>query len=119
FGDELAGGEDVRTALEDQVDRAEPGHRLRPDLIEPRDSVEQVLFEWNRDQLLDLGCGKSQRLGLDLDLWRRELRQDVDGRVPDLGDAEPQHEHGGTDDQHAELQAEEDEPTNHRNPPEW
>jgi hypothetical protein len=35
------------------------------------------------------------------------------------GDAEPQHEYGGTDDQHAELHAEEDEPTNHRNHPEW
>ena len=46
--------------------------------VEPRDAVEQVLLERHRDQLLDLRGGQAERLGLDLDRGRPELRVDVD-----------------------------------------
>jgi len=36
------------------------------DVVQPRNAVEQVLFERHRDQLLDLSRGQAQGLGLDL-----------------------------------------------------
>ena len=48
----------------------------------------ELLLDRDRDQLLDLVRGVAQRDRLDLDLRRRELGEDVDLGVRDLGDAE-------------------------------
>ena len=45
----------------------ETRHRLRADVPEARDAVEQVLLDRHRDQLLDLLGGQTERLGLHLD----------------------------------------------------
>ena len=58
-----------------------PGSDDRLDLFEERHTVQQVLLERHRDQLLDLLGRETERLGLDLDLRGRELRKDVGLRI--------------------------------------
>jgi len=70
----LARLEQVGAGLEGQVDRGQPRPGLRPDLVQPGDAVEQVLLDRDRDELLDLGRGQAERLGLDLHLGWPELR---------------------------------------------
>ena len=82
---DLAGPIDVGAGLEDQDDGRQPGDRLRADLVDARDTVEQVGLERDGDELLDLLGGQAERLGLDLDVGRGELGQDV-------------HRRGGADD---------------------
>ena len=55
-------------------------------------------------QLLDLVGGEAERLGLDLDVRRRELRQDVDRRAAERDDAQSQHSDGHAEHQETELQ---------------
>ena len=83
----LPGAHDVGAVLEDEHDRRRPGNRLRADFVEPRRTVEHVGFQRHRDQGLDFGGGKPERLGLNLDIRLRELRQNVDRHFVQLRDA--------------------------------
>ena len=103
--DELAGAVDVGARLEDEHDRRQAGQRLGADDLHALDAVEQVRLERNGDQLLDLVGRQAERLGLDLHVGRRELRQHVDRRVAQLHDAYDHHAHRHADDQQPETQA--------------
>src|SRR5665809_99600 len=83
------------------------------DLVEERHSVQEVLFQRNRDQLLDFFGRKSECFRLDLDRQRRELRKDVDGRITELHDAEEHRSGSNGDDQAPELQARSNDPADH------
>ena len=85
-GDDLPGLLHVGARLEDKLDGGQSGDRLRTDLVQPRDAIEEVGLHRDRDQLLHLGGGESERLRLDLDHRWAELRQQVDLRVPKLDD---------------------------------
>jgi hypothetical protein len=114
---QLPGLQHVGPRLEDQLDPRQPGERLGAELVEERDPVEQVLLERDGDQLLHLFRREPERLGLDVDQWRVELRKHVHRRVAELGDAK-QHQPGG-DRQHqkAQPQARRNDPAHHRGTP--
>jgi len=101
----LPRGVQVGARLEGQVDRGQPGHRGGVDAVQPGHAVEQVLFERDGDELLDLGRGQAERLGLYLHRRGRELGIDVDGRGPQLGDAEHHDAYGQRHGQAPEPQA--------------
>ena len=75
--DQLPGLIDVGAGLEDQDDRGQARHRLRPDDLDALHAVEQVGLEGDRDQLLDLLGRQPERLGLDLGVRGRELRKHI------------------------------------------
>ena len=79
-------------------------HRLRAHDVEIGNAVERLL-QGHGDELLDLGGGEADRGGLDLDLGRRELGEDVDLRLRELDGADDQQGHGEGDDDEPELQA--------------
>ena len=85
--DQLPGLIDVRAGLEDQDDRGQAGHRLRPDHLDALHPVEQVGLEGDRDQLLDLFGRQPEGLGLDLGVGGRELRKHIHRSPPELHDA--------------------------------
>ena len=82
--DHLPGFEEVGARLEDQRDGGQPVHGLRADTVEERHPVEQQVLHRSGDQLLDLLRRQAQRLGLHLDVRRRELRERVGLGLPGL-----------------------------------
>jgi hypothetical protein len=117
LGNSLPRTVDVRSLLEDEKDPREPGDGLRANVLEEGHAVEQVLLHRDGDQLLDLGRGEPECLGLNLDGRRSELGQNVDRHVADLHDAE---DHGcccDRDDDASEPQARLDDPAHHRRVP--
>jgi hypothetical protein len=119
--DDLPRAIEVGALFEDHVHRRQTGHRLRLDVVQPRDSIEEVLLERHRDQLLHLLGREAQRLGLDVDGDRGELRQHVGLRAAEGPDAEHHDHHGDGHDSPTSLEARPDDPTHHwREPPcEW
>jgi len=105
--------EDVGPRLEDQLDPRQPGNRFGADPVEPCHPVEQVLLERDGDQLLDLGGGQPERLGLDLDHRRVELGKCLHRHAAKLHKPEEQQRHGDKNDQEPELQARSDDPSHH------
>ena len=70
------------------------------------------------DELLHLLGGEAERLGLDVDGDRGELRQHVGLRPAQRPDAEHHDHHGDGDDSPTSLEARPDDPTHHwREPP--
>ena len=63
---QLASVQQRRAGLEVQVDRRHPGDRVRADVPDAHDPVEEVVLERNRDVLLDFLAGEPQGLGLDI-----------------------------------------------------
>jgi hypothetical protein len=94
-------------------DPGQPGDRLRADGVQPGHPVEQVLLEGDGDELLDLGRGQPEGLGLDLNPRRGELRQHVHRHVAQLGGPEHQQGRGQHDHDPAGPQAPPDDPTDH------
>ena len=68
-------------------------------------AVEQVGLEWHGDQLLHLGGGEPERLGLNLDVRGRELGIAVDPHVGEAHHAHRQQRRGGRHDEETELEA--------------
>jgi hypothetical protein len=95
LGHDLAGREGVCPRLEDHEDPRQPGHRLGADVVEEGDAVEQVLLQWDGDQLLDLARGQPQGLRLDLHGRRREVGEHLDGHVSELPGTDDDHRSGG------------------------
>ena len=114
FLHQLATLVDVEALLEHEHDRGEAGCRGRADDVDAFDSVQEVGLERHRDELLDLGGGQTERLGLDLDVRRGELRVDVGRRVRKGRDADGEDRGGEADDQPAQLHRAADEPPDHR-----
>jgi hypothetical protein len=94
LGHDLSRAHQVSPRLEDQGDRREAHDRLGANGVDPRDAAEQVDLQRHRDELLDLRRRQAERLGLDLDVRRRELRQRVHGHPRQLRDAD-QDDGGG------------------------
>src|SRR5581483_8141144 len=111
----LPGLEGVGAGLEDQLDRRQLRHRLRPDDVEARDAVEGLL-ERHGDERLDLRRRQALRGGLHLHLRRGELGEDVDGVVLELHRAEHHHPDRRPEDEEAELEAGGDDPAHHWTP---
>ena len=91
---ELARGEAVGPVGEDQDDRRQAEHGLGPQRLQSGHAVHRR-FERDADERLDVGGGESGRLGLDLDEWRRELREHIKRRFargPDAKDDEHDRE---------------------------
>ena len=114
---DLARIEQVRAGLEDHLDRRQSRDRLRPDRVEERHAVEQVLLERDRDQLFDLGRREPQGLGLDLDRRPGKLREDFPRHVGDAQDADGHEDRGQRDHDATSPQARTDDPAKHRNEP--
>jgi hypothetical protein len=113
FLDHLPGGLDVGAVVEDEVDGGQAGLGAGVDGGEPRHTVEQVLLEGHGDELLDLGGGQAQRLGLHVDGGRPELRVDIECGATQLDDAEDQRSDRGGDDEAGEAKAGECDPSGH------
>jgi hypothetical protein len=109
----LPGVEHICARLERHDHRREPGERHRLDLVEEGDPGQQVLFQRNGDQLLDLFGGEPQGLGLHFDHWRVELRQDIHRRLAGLDHADDHQAHCRGHDQAPELEARSYDPTHH------
>ena len=84
LGHHLAGSVQIGTRLEDEEDPRKPGHGLGADVLEEGDAVQQVLLEWDGDELFDLARGQPECLGLDLDGRRCEVGQDLDRHLTEL-----------------------------------
>ncbi len=111
--DDLARVEHAGPGLEGHDHRREPGQRDRLDLLEERDTHEQVLLERHRDQLLDLLGGEPEGLRLDLDGGSLEFGQDVRAGVVQLQNAVDEEPDGNRDHQTTELDARTDDPPHH------
>ena len=105
LGHDLARLVDARPGLEDQQNARQSLHRLRADVLEERDPVEQVLLERNRDQLFDLLRGQAEGLRLHLHGGRREVRQDLHGRLAHLSRTDDENRRRAHDDEQPEPQA--------------
>ncbi len=101
--------EEVGAAVEEQHDRREGRNRLRANGVELRQPLERLL-ERHGDERLHLLGGEPEAVGLDLDLGLRELREDVNRRVPKNPAAEDHHPDAQGDDDVTELQADRDDP---------
>ena len=77
LGGELSRTIDIGVFGEYHRDHRETLDRLRVDLLQFRRAIEAVLDRL-RDQGLYFLSGESWRLGLHYDLWRRELREDIE-----------------------------------------
>lgn len=87
------------------------------DLVDEGDPVQQVLLERHRDQLFDLGRGKSESFGPDLNHRRTELGELVDRDVAHLRHADGDQTYGECDDKTPEFQARRNDPPHHRKNP--
>ena len=74
--------------LEDDRDDRQPLNGLRAQRVQARDTVDGVL-DGQGHELFDFGRRQAGRLGLDDDLRRRELREDVEPRLPHGDNAGP------------------------------
>jgi len=88
-------------------------------MLNPGNSVQQVLFYWHRDQLLDLLGRQAEGLGLDLDVWWVKLWIDVNGRVVELEQAQAQNPDGSRHHEPRKPQRCTDNPLDHRAPYGW
>ena len=104
LGHHLPRAVDVGARLEDEEDPRQAGNRLGANVVEEGDAVEQVLLQRHRDQLLDLRRRQPERLGLDLDRGRHELREDVHGHLPELADTHHQRRRSRSYDQQSKPQ---------------
>ena len=87
-------------------------------IVDPRHAVQQVALERDRDQLLDLGRGQPERLGLDLDVRRRELGKHVHRHGAELRSANDEQPRTATSTtEMTKPQAPADEPTHQRDLP--
>ena len=82
----------ISAVLEDQLDRRQAGNRLRGDVLEERNTVEQVLLHGRGDQLFDLVGGETERFRADFYLDLAELGKHVDRHRVELHDAESEGE---------------------------
>ena len=88
-----------------------PGTDSERRTVDALRAVEEVGLERHGDELLHLLGGQPERLGLHLDVGRRELRQHVDRRVAQLQDADDHDADRNADDEQPEPQARFDDPT--------
>jgi hypothetical protein len=110
---QLPGLVDIGSGLEHHHDIRKPRNRLRANHVDALYAVEQVGFQRNGDHLLDFVRGEPQGFGLNFHVRRRELGEDVYGRIAELYDPHGHHAHRDGDDQHPEPQAHTDDRTNH------
>ena len=110
---ELARLVDVGAGLEHHHDRGQARNGRRAEGVDPLHAVQQVRLQRNGDQLLHLFSGEAERLGLHLDVRRRELGQHVGRRIPQLRDADDHDAGGDTEHEQPEPQARSDDRTNH------
>ena len=104
LGDQLARLHQIGAGLEDDDDGRQPGEGLGADALDPGHSVEEVLLHPEGDQLLDFLRGKSERLGLDLHVRQRELRQDVQRHVAEPCDTHHEKRDGQYEDDESRLE---------------
>ena len=79
FRDELAGPQQIRARLEDQLDGGQPRDGFRPDLVQPGHPIEEIRFHRGGNKLLNFDSGEAQGFRLDFDLRRREFGHGVHG----------------------------------------
>ena len=98
--------------LEREQNRRQARDGRGMDVRQPRRAVQELL-EVERDQILDLGRGQAERLGLDLDHGRRELGQRIHRHLPRLVCAGGQYGSTKRNGEEPEPEARSDDPSQH------